>query len=366
MTAVDAAATTRREADAPAAAAVLLAWFSGAKQAARNRRAVESRLRSDGSHVLETTVLQIDRSGKASVHDPRRVLTGALTAALTWGVFGLLSGGWPSLLASAPLGAAWGAWVARSMAHHLTEAQLARAGARLPHDSSALLVFTDAANGESVLAAAGEATVASVASVAADLGATILPADGVAAGASDSAEQINMVVARYNDPATAKHVAAHIAANKNAQGSLDVELVIETDRTGRRHVSDPKLGAAAAARYNVRSWTVLGLICGALAGLTGGHGFAGFLEDGLVTAIAWGLFGAAAGVLYGLWVGRSTSARRLRPIASLLPENTSSLVAWTDAPPDETTLAALAEDGKPQRLILSFVSTERGAVLAVD
>jgi hypothetical protein len=216
-----------------------------------------------------------------------------------------------------------------------------------------------------VLATAEQATVASVASVAADLGATILPTDGVAVGASDSADQIIMVVARYNDAAAAKHVAAQIAANKQAKAPLDVELVIETDRTGRRHVSDPKLGAAAAARYNVRSWTVLGLICGALAGLTGGHGLAGFLEDGLVTAIAWGIFGAAAGVLYGLWVGRSTSARRLRPLAPLLPENTSSLVAWTNGPPEEATLAVLAGSAQPERLILSFISTERGAVLAV-
>jgi hypothetical protein len=114
----------------------------------------------------------------------------------------------------------------------------------------------------------------------------------------------------------------------------------------------------------VRSWTVLGLICGGLAGLTGGHGFVGFLEGGLVTGIAWGLFGAAAGVLYGLWVGRTISDRRLRPIAPLIPENTSSLVAWTDAPPDETTLAPLTGSAE-QHLILSFISTGRGAILAL-
>jgi hypothetical protein len=90
------------------------------------------------------------------------------------------------------------------------------------------------------------------------------------------------------------------------------------------------------------------------------YGFVGFLEGGLVTGIAWALFGAAAGVLYGLWVGRTISARRLRPIAPLLLENTSSLVAWTDAPPNETTLAALAADAERECLFLSF-SLVRGA-----
>jgi hypothetical protein len=79
----------------------------------------------------------------------------------------------------------------------------------------------------------------------------------------------------------------------------------------------------------------------------------------------WGLFGAAAGVLYGLWVGRSTSPRRLRPIAPLLPQNPSSLVAWTNGPPDEATLAVLAGAAESARLILSFITTERGAVLAL-
>ncbi|HEX3455823.1 MAG TPA: hypothetical protein VHS03_14455, partial [Gaiellaceae bacterium] len=88
---------------------------------------------------------------------------------------------------------------------------------------------------------------------------------------------------------------------------------------------------------------------------TGGHGFVGFLEDGLVTGIAWGLFGAAAGVLYGLWVGRTISARRLRPIAPLSPDNTSSLVAWTDAPVDETTLAPLRGSAEQQEVDPSVV-----------
>jgi hypothetical protein len=64
--------------------------------------------------------------------------------------------------------------------------------------------------------------------------------------------------------------------------------VVETDRSGRRHVEDHKLGAVAIARYNVVSWGVVGLVCGAVSGLTGGEGVLGFLEGGLLTGIAWG------------------------------------------------------------------------------
>jgi hypothetical protein len=89
---------------------------------------------------------------------------------------------------SALLGAVWGGWVARSHAHHLTGAQLARAGARLPPDSSSLLVFAGATNAQSVLAAgeAANATVSSVALIAGDLARRFcMPAAGVESAGSD-------------------------------------------------------------------------------------------------------------------------------------------------------------------------------------
>src|SRR5689334_13845865 len=190
----------RREEAASGVSAVLLACFRGAKNAAQNRRAVERRLRRDGNHVLETTVVEVTTAGKVSVRDPRRVLLGALTSALTWGIFGLVSGGWPSLVFSAVLGAVWGGWAAQSHAHHPTGAQLARAAARLPPDSSLLLVFAGATNAESVLAAgeAVSATVSSVASIADDLSATILHASGVGESSGSAPDCLRMVLVRYD------------------------------------------------------------------------------------------------------------------------------------------------------------------------
>jgi hypothetical protein len=46
-----------------------------------------------------------------------------------------------------------------------------------------------------------------------------------------------------------------------------------------------------------------------------------------VAAIVLGAFGIFAGFLFGLWVGRSISARRLKRVGPLLAANTSLLLA---------------------------------------
>ena len=99
-------------------------------------------------------------------------------------------------------------------------------------------------------------------------------------------------------------------------------------------------------------------MAGAIAGASGG----GILEGGVVTGIAWALFGIFAGSLYGLWVGRSISARRLKGIGMLLAPATSAVLAWTDGPPHKAALDALAPTGT-QRLVLLFSPVENGAVI---
>jgi hypothetical protein len=109
---------------------------------------------------------------------------------------------------------------------------------------------------------------------------------------------------------------------------------------------------------------VLGLIAGALAGLTG-DGLFGFVGGGVLTAIAWGLFGLVAGALYGHWAGRTISARRLKGLAPMLSPDTSMIFAWSDAPSAAATLESRSTDGQVQTLILGFGPTAGGALLTV-
>jgi hypothetical protein len=300
---------------------VLLTCFGARQSAAKARRRLEAQLRSAGDSVLDTTVLQVDARRKTSVYDPRRIVAGTLTAMLTWGVFGLVSGGVPSLIVSAALGAAWGGWVAYHFVHHVSKAQLARLAEQLPAPSSALLTFARTSDPARLLesAARHQPTAASAAFIADDLTAQVLiggareemPAaprpSASSPAAGDESGRLSMIVVRYTDPDAAGEIAAEIATRRDPADGLEVELVERTEASGRRHVTDPRFAPGAIAKYNVQSWAGLGLVCGALAGITGGGGLLGVLEGGVVTAVAWGLFGLAAGALYGLWVGRAIS-----------------------------------------------------------
>jgi hypothetical protein len=80
----------------------------------------------------------------------------------------------------------------------------------------------------------------------------------------------------------------------------------------------PFTGAGAWARRDVVSWGLFGVLFGAIAGETGGGGFHGAVTQGVVTGIVWAVFGTFAGAPYGLWAGRSISARRLEGVGPLL------------------------------------------------
>jgi uncharacterized membrane protein len=179
--------------------AILFACFAGRKGAAKRRRELEAAIGSQGAHVLDTTVVQVDKKRRVRVYDPQRVVIGAVVSALTWGVFGLLTGGLASLLISAAIGAAWGGWMARSKAHHVSGAQLERAGDRLPADSSALLIFAETMRPETLLAdvQALQATAASVAVVAEDLAARVLAGSATAAGGAAEGPSLSMVSLRF-------------------------------------------------------------------------------------------------------------------------------------------------------------------------
>src|SRR5262249_38075882 len=156
------------------------------------------------------------------------------------------------------------------------------------------------------------------------------------------------------DPKTAAKVASSVVKSKpHADRTLQIELVIENDGNGHRHVTDPARGTAAMARSDVASWGAFGLVFGAIVGLVGGGGILGFLKDGAVTGIGWAVFGLAAGSLYGLWAGRSVSARRLKGIGPLLAPGTSVVLGWLDGAPNKEDLEPLTRPDS-QHLVLLF------------
>lgn len=352
---------------------MLLACFAEPKLAAKARRPLDGKLQSSGDVFLDTAVIKVNNKHKVSLYDPRRVLAGTLTPALTWGLFGLIAGGVQGLVIWAVLGALCG-WLFTYYSYsvrHVTKAQLARIAARLPSNSSALLAFAETNDPRRLLMATADhaPAVASVAVISEDLSTRVFAGveNPVEVSHSSKAQALpldqtallSMIMLRYPDPDTAKRAASRIAAGETkAADAAEVELVIKTDRDGHSHVSDPKLGVGAVAKSDLISWGAFGVVCGGIAGASGG----GILKGGLVTGIGWGLFGLGAGALYGLWAGRSVSARRLKGIAPLMAPGTSMLLAWAEGPVSQHTIQTLTAP-QSQRLVLRFNQVERGAVL---
>jgi hypothetical protein len=354
---------------------VLLECFSGGKAAGKARHGLDARLKSQGDALLDTVVVQVNAKHKASVHDPRRVVQGTLTAFLTWGLFGLVAGGLKSLAIWAILGAICGGLWAYYTEHLLRKDELARIGARLPASSSALLTVAETTDPRGLLKAAaahGPAT-ASVASIGDGLAARVFAgadfpvevprgAEGGAITPTQNAPT-SMILLRYPDPGAAGQVASQAApTSKKTAGPVQVELVIWVDSSGRRHVADPSQGVKAWAKSDLISWGLFGVVVGALAGAFGGGGVHSFVDNAVVTGVGWAVFGLAAGALYGLWAGRAVSARRLKGLHGLLTPGTSMLVAWANGPVRPEAIGTLTRPGS-QRLILRFNPVEGGAVL---
>ncbi|HEY7010478.1 MAG TPA: hypothetical protein VH395_16125 [Jatrophihabitantaceae bacterium] len=353
--------------------AVLLECFTGRKSAGKARHGMAAQVKSRGSALLDSVVLQVNAKHRASVHDPRRVVQGTLTATLTWGLFGLVAGGFHGLAIWAILGAICGGVWAYYTEHLLRKDELARIGAHLPADSSALLTVAETPDPRGLLTAvaAHRPDTASVAGIGDDFTARVfagvaepveLPSrpEGAAVTTSEVAPT-SMILVRYPDPGTAAEVAARVAPG--TEKTVQIEMVIRVDQDGRRHVADPSQGVKAWAKSDLISWGLFGLVVGALAGAFGGGGVHSFVDDAVVTGICWAVFGLVAGALYGLWAGRAVSARRLKGLSGLLPRGSSMLVAWTDGPLAPDTAEMLTPSGA-QRLVLRFNPVQGGALLA--
>lgn len=355
--------------------AIALSCFDQLRAARKALGALDARLRSDGDRVLDTVILEVNAKHTASVHDPRRAAAGALTAALTWGVFGLVTGGGArGLVIWALIGAVSGGMFAYLHEHVLTKPVLARIGTRLPPSSSALLTFTYSSNPGRLLEASTDPAPVLTTAVTVDGDLTAhtvqgpgrtepsLPDASIAAGA-DQATLLTMIVIRYGEPGTAAQIASQAALAKAGQDELpQIELLTRTGPDGRLRVADPSHGIKAMAHSDLISWGGLGLVFGAIAGAVAGGGILGFLGGAVVTGVAWGAFGLAAGALYGMWAGRAISARRLTAVRQLVGPAGSSLLAWAEGPLSQHALGLLSPTGS-QSLVLRFDSADRGARL---
>ena len=80
-------------------------------------------------------------------------------------------------------------------------------------------------------------------------------------------------------------------------------------------------------------------------GFAGGNdGVLGAIESGLLIGVLWGIFGAFAGALYGMWAGRGVSARRLKGLGAFVPPDSSLALAWADGSAQPASDGALGRD----------------------
>ncbi|GAA3064331.1 hypothetical protein GCM10010464_30910 [Pseudonocardia yunnanensis] len=358
---------------------VLLACFAGRKQAAKIRRQLDKRIGQSGDAILDQVIVKINARHKALVHHPRRTLAGILTPALTWGVFGLLAGGLKGLGVWAVIGAVCGGLFAYYFEHALTKDELTRIGSRLPANSSAIVAFVHGSDPQRILSSAAgyQPATASVAAITTDLTAQVYRdaaqlaetsatrAGAAPATAGDQPAELSMLLVRFvGERAARQAVADPSTATRQDQKAPQVELVIETNEHGRRRVINPNTGAATFSKGAAIGWGLSGLAWGVIVGFAGDGGVLGAAESGLVTGMLWAVLGLAAGALYGLWAGRSVSARRLRGLDPILPPDTSLVVAWAEGSPGRHTIERWARSAS-QRLILRFTPVAHGAVLEV-
>ena len=357
---------------------VLLACFAGSKRAATIRRQLDERIDQGDDAILDQVVVRINAKGKAQVHDPRRTLAGALTPALTWGIFGLLAGGLKSLAVWAVVGAICGGLYGYYFEHLLTKNELKRIGGGMPGDSSAIVAFVRAADPRRVLSSAAsfQPTTASVAAVTADLSAQVYsgaaepversaaPAGATPTGATAQDAALNMLLVRFAGEHAARQALTESGSGSHeVENAPQVELFIEANEDGRRRVVDPKTGSAAFSKSDTISWGLFGVAWGLIVGFAAGdEGVLGSIESGAVTGILWGVFGMVAGALYGLWAGRGVSARRLKGLGAFVPPDSSLVVAWAEGSLSQESIQRWAATGS-QRLILRFDPVGDGAVL---
>jgi uncharacterized membrane protein len=344
----------------------VLVCFDGHRAAAKHRRALGKQLKDDGAEVLDEVVLSISPKRKVRDYDPRRTIAGALTPALTWGVFGLLAsdGSWASLVLWGLIGGIGGGVCAYYLEHTVSKTSLTRVGKQLPADSSAVGFFVRSGDAETILRSTVpySPAAASVAAIGEDLSARVWPPDSPTSS-FDTPTLVSMVLLRFKGRDVAQGVWAKATGGKvDKNAAIQTELIIAVGLDGKLHVDSPSQGIRAMAKGDIVAWGLFGVVFGFIAGWAGDGTLFGALGRGVLTGIVWGIFGLGAGALYGMWAGRGVSARRLKGLEPLLPPDSSLLVAWADGAVTEAAIAAWSPL-EPERLVLRFNTVEHGAVL---
>lgn len=311
---------------------ILLVSFDEPKRAQQVKEALAKEIKQGGDLILDEMVMRVDEKRKVHVYEMGKAVRGAAIVAVTWGVFGLLSGGLRDLVIWAVLGALCGGIYVYYVVHTLSDAELKNIARCMPPNSSLLLAFLKTSQAQqiidfasrytpsvSTLVTVGESMETRVISGTSDKAGKPSPTSTPGQGDADGDNPLSLLVFRYSGHQTARLVEAELREEwKRAGDAIQSEMKIEVDEQRRVHLYIPSTGVRAQAISSLVSWGLAGLIVGVLTDLiSGGEGVLGILTSGVTLLIAWGVYGLVAGTLAALVVNRALPTSRLKKMSAL-------------------------------------------------
>jgi uncharacterized membrane protein len=358
---------------------ILLACFARDKGASKVHRAISKRLRGNGDSIFDEVIVIVAHKHRLHLHYPRKVIPGALTLALTWGVLGLLTGGVQGLGVWPIVGATCGGLFSYYGLSRLGKDQRKDIGEHLPAGSSALAVSVKGSDPEHVLAAVAPSgpVAASVAAIGSDLSGRVLksgdgpPGNGLAGtsagqkGTRAQPTQLVMIMVRFAGQQCSPQGARSCWSSQRQRARCSPSR--GGDRSGRaRQATGHRSGERPGCDRQVGHRRLGGL----RACLRDHHRLRG-QRRGPGAGRAWpghrhrlGAFGIVAGALFGLWTSRSVSVRRLKGIGPLVPPGSSVVVGWAASSVPAAAAGGWLAAGA-QRLLVRFVAGEHGPILDV-
>jgi len=320
---------------------ILLVCFDEPKRAQQVKEALGKEIKQGGDLILDEMVMRVDEKRRVYVYEMGKAARGAAVVAVTWGAFGLLTGGLRGLVIWAVIGAVCGGIYMYYVAHTLSDAELKNIARCMPPNSSVLLAFLKTSHAQQIidsvsryspaassLVTVGEGMATSVISGTSDKAEQPSPTSTPVQAGADGDNPLSILVFRYTGHQTARQVEAELKEEwKKAGDAIQTEVMIEVDEQKKVHVYNPSTGVRAQAISSMISWGLSGLIVGVLTGLFSGGGLLGSLSSGVTLLITWGLFGIVAGALAAFVVNRAIPTSRLRKLSALMQADTSVILA---------------------------------------